>query len=169
MGSDSIPSVIIVPVSKGHSKSLHECFESVARERRYLGRVQAPPLEETEKFVRACLERHTPYFVALDGERVVGWCNIVANEGEGFTHRGTLGMGVLSGYRGKGIGTSLIDRTIEAARAAGLERVELAVFASNLPAIKLYEKTGFVTEGVKKRARKIDGAYDDIVQMALFL
>jgi hypothetical protein len=28
---------------------------------------------------------------------------------------------------------------------------------------------GFVTEGVKKKARKMDGDYDDVVEMVLFV
>jgi len=35
--------------------------------------------------------------------------------------------------------------------------------------MKLYEKVGFVTEAVKTQARKIDGTYDDIVEMVLFV
>ena len=159
--------IAVVAVAQSHASSLHACFESVARERRYLARVEAPPIEETERFVQASLKKGTPFFVAVGAEGVVGWCNIVASDGEGFTHRGTLGMGVLNEYRGQRIGTRLIGRAIEAAKETGLERVELAVFASNIPALKLYEKVGFVTEGVKRKARKIDGVYDDIIQMAL--
>jgi hypothetical protein len=33
----------------------------------------------------------------------------------------------------------------------------------------LYERRGFICEGVKRRARKLDGVYDDITAMALFL
>ena len=50
----------------------------------------------------------------------------------------------------------------------GLERIELAVFASNARAIALYERLGFVREGYKRRVRKVDGEYDDDVIMALF-
>jgi hypothetical protein len=39
------------------------------------------------------------------------------------------------------------------------------VFASNTRAIRLYERLGFVHEGVRHRARKIDGAYDDNVMI----
>jgi len=49
----------------------------------------------------------------------------------------------------------------------GLTRVELEVFASNTAAISLYTKCGFEREGVKRRARYIDGKYDDIILMAL--
>jgi RimJ/RimL family protein N-acetyltransferase len=45
--------------------------------------------------------------------------------------------------------------------------VELSVFASNLTAIRLYEKFKFEVEGRKKKARKLDGSYDDIIVMAL--
>ena len=88
---------------------------------------------------------------------------------EGFTHCGRLGMGVHKSFRRLGLGTRLIERTISRAKGRGLERIELEVLASNTPAIKLYEKVGFVVEGVKKRARKLDGAYDDLVEMALFI
>jgi ribosomal protein S18 acetylase RimI-like enzyme len=76
-------------------------------------------------------------------------------------------MGVRRDLRRRGIGRRLIERTIICARERGLERIELEVFASNSPAIKLYEDVGFVLEGVKRRARKIDGAYDDLIVMAL--
>lgn len=88
---------------------------------------------------------------------------------EGFTHSGQLGMGVQKRFRRMGIGTKLIEQALRKAKAKGLERVELKVFASNTAAIKLYEKLGFVVEGVKKKARKLDGAYDDLVEMALLL
>ena len=45
--------------------------------------------------------------------------------------------------------------------------IELEVFASNTAAIALYRALGFVTEGTKRRARKLDGEYDDNVVMAL--
>jgi RimJ/RimL family protein N-acetyltransferase len=62
-----------------------------------------------------------------------------------------------------------MERTVEKAKVKGIERVELEVYASNIPAISLYEKSGFVREGVKRKARKLDGGYDDIVVMALFI
>ena len=63
----------------------------------------------------------------------------------------------------------MMERTISKAKARGIERVELEVYASNVPAVSLYEKRGFLHEGVKRRARKLDGVYDDILVMALFI
>jgi len=56
---------------------------------------------------------------------------------------------------------------IAAAWEVGMTRIELEVLASNPKAIRLYEKLGFVHEGVKRRARHLDGAWDDNVLMAL--
>jgi RimJ/RimL family protein N-acetyltransferase len=76
-------------------------------------------------------------------------------------------MGVLPSFRGRGLGTALIAATLNDARRRGLVRVELTVFASNLPAIALYEKTGFTKEGVMSGAVLIDGRYEDAILMAI--
>jgi RimJ/RimL family protein N-acetyltransferase len=76
---------------------------------------------------------------------------------------------MLPGARGTGLGRRLMQAAIEAARRQGMERIELEVFASNTRAIALYERLGFVREGLKRRVRKIDGRYDDDVMMALLL
>ena len=161
--------VEIVSISEKHIEGYNRCLDSVARERRYIGFVKGPSLESSREYVLFNIRDGVPQFVAVRGDQVVGWCDITPGRREGFTHCGTLGMGVLRGYRGQGIGTRLMERTIDAAKARGLERVELEVYASNGPAISLYEKRGFVHEGVKRRARKLDGVYDDILVMALFV
>jgi ribosomal protein S18 acetylase RimI-like enzyme len=164
----------IVPIAEEHIEGFYWCLDAVARERRYLGFVQAPPLESVRQFVLENIENSLPQFVALsedeqDKARLVGWCNIFPQNLEGFTHCGTLGMGVHKAFRRRGIGERLVERAISRAKEIGLERVELEVYASNIPAIKLYKKLGFVVEGMKKRARKLDGTYDDMIQMALFI
>jgi len=160
----------IVPTTEAHVEGLQRCVDAVARERRWLGFVEGPPLMQTRAFVDMILRGAGVQFVALDdaGE-VVGWCDVVRLDQESFRHGWRLGMGVLPAVRGRGVGQRLAEAAIAAARAKGAERIELEVFASNTRAIALYERLGFVREGVKRRARKLDDAYDDIVQMALLL
>ena len=57
-----------------------------------------------------------------------------------------------------GAGTS-VDNRVGACRARGI-RVERGCG-------RLYEKLGFVTEGMERQACKLDGIYDDTVVMAL--
>jgi RimJ/RimL family protein N-acetyltransferase len=157
----------IIPVSEEHMESLRACLDSVARERRFLAFLEAPPEPEFRRFVMENIYRGVPHFLALARDTVVGWCDIVPRRYEGFTHIGKLGMGVRRDWRGKHLGTRLIAATLERARELKLERIELEVFASNENALSLYRKTGFEVEGVRRKARKIDGAYENIVFMAL--
>lgn len=159
--------VTVKQISQDDIESLHSCLDSVARERKYLGFTQAAPIEETRKSLVEDMERGDIRLIALDESKVVGWCHIRPDRWEGFTHAGWLGMGVLKEYRGQGIGRALLHQTLAAAKQRGMERVELSVFASNIPAIHLYEKFKFEFEGRKKKARKLDGSYDDIIVMAL--
>jgi [ribosomal protein S5]-alanine N-acetyltransferase len=49
-----------------------------------------------------------------------------------------------------------------------LRKVTLGVVESNVLAVKLYQKLGFVIEGTLKDHKYYDGAYRDILRMALF-
>ena len=157
----------IVPIAAEFIEGFHSCLDAVARERRYLGFLEAPPLERVRAFVETNIAENLPQFVAVLGGRVVGWCDISPETLPGFTHVGRLGMGVHADFRGRGIGSRLLKATLEKARAIGLERVELEVYASNTVAIALYERAGFAREGLKARGRKTDEGYDDVVQMGL--
>jgi ribosomal protein S18 acetylase RimI-like enzyme len=157
----------IIPVSGDHVESLRACFDSVARERRFLAFLEAPSSVEFRNFVMENISRGAPHFIALDDSTVVGWCDIIPRRYEGFTHIGKLGMGVHRDWRGKGIGTRLIDAALDSARELKLERIELEVFASNKNAVSLYGKKGFEVEGIRRKARKIDSVYEDILFMAL--
>jgi len=150
MKNATVQHIKIVPIADEFIESYHPCLDAVARERRYLPFVQAPPFESTREFVLSNIANHVPQFLALSINDVIGWCDISPIRLEGFTHCGTLGMGVRKDFRRLGIGTRLLERTMVEARVKGMERIELEVFASNTPAIKLYQKAGFVTEGVKK-------------------
>ena len=101
--------------------------------------------------------------------RIVGWCDITPRQRHGSEHVGTLGMGVVASCRGQGVGSRLLQHTLDAARKLGLERIELEVFASNRDAIAFYERHGFQHEGRKTKARKLDGEYDDELMMAMML
>jgi len=148
-------------------ESFWHCLDSVARERRFLAFVEAPPLEQARTFLEDARSRGMIQFVAIAGPRVVGWCDVSPKPFEGFRHSGTLGMGLLAGYRSRGLGSALLAHTLQASREQGLARIEIEVFSSNEPAIHFYLRAGFVREGLKRSARILDGRVEDIVCMAL--
>ena len=147
----------------------HACVALVAAERRHIGRIEAPPLEDSRKWMRSVIEASYPFFVVTDASTVVGWCDVGRRDAEGFRHTAELGMGLRAEARRRGLGAQLLDRAIEASRRRGVEKLELQVYASNVAARRLYERFGFVVEGTRVRARKLDGKYDDVILMGLFL
>ncbi len=86
-------------------------------------------------------------FVALDsGARVVGFIcpMLVIDEGH------ILDVAVAPAFRGKGIGRLLVEMVIEECRVLGAEFVSLEVRVSNLAAISLYRRLGFIVTGRRK-------------------
>jgi RimJ/RimL family protein N-acetyltransferase len=159
-------SASVVRLGEAHVEGFHAVLDSVAREERYLAMLQAPPLEEVRKFVNESVAKERPQFVALADEHPVGWCDVIEKPRDALKHSGTLGMGVLAGYRGRGIGAALMERTLADARQKGFTRVELTVRVDNPRARRLYEKFGFMVEGLCRRHMRVRGEYHDSYFMA---
>lgn len=164
-----MPSVDIVPITESHASGFHACLDAVAREKKYLAQIEALPLARVEAFVRENVAADAAQFVAVDGSVVVGWCDIFPAWAAAVSHRGTVGMGVLPAYRGKGLGRRLLSACLAKATAQGMTRIELEVRADNERAIRLYEGLGFARESVKRHGMRFDGVYYDSVDMGLVL
>ena len=160
---------LVTRLAEVHIPSYRDCLDAVARERRYIALHEAPPLEAVRAFVLGGMAGGAIQFVALDDERVVGWCDVHPALPHAMRHRGRLGMGLRSEHRGRGLGRQLLDACIADARVRGLTRIELEVRADNAPAIGLYERAGFVSEGRRKRAMRFGEEYFDSLEMALML
>lgn len=73
----------------------------------------------------------------------LGACGTV----QGLRERGGVGsiqnLGILPGWRGRGLGTALLLQALHGFRQAGLRRAQLEVTAQNETAIRLYRRLGF--------------------------
>jgi ribosomal protein S18 acetylase RimI-like enzyme len=157
---------IIVPATPAHIERFHATLDAVAREGLYLASLEAKPIESLRGFVMSSIEKGNPIVFAMDGEQLVGWCDITRPDTQISAHCGHLGMGVLSDYRGKGIGTQLIRAALKAASEANIPRVELTVYANNTAAIGLYRKVGFVEEGRMRGYAVLKKEFVDAIAMA---
>lgn len=139
--------------------------EAVAAEKMYLGRVVMPPFDPDKAFPLQMITKGWPMYCAIDGDAYVGWADIAPSDIPECAYRGTLGMGVAASHRGKGLGARLLQACLNHAPRSGLEKVELTVYTSNVHAIALYRKFGFVEYGLNRDYRRVDGVIYDALLM----
>ena len=159
----------IRPARESDARSVRDAVKAVAAEKWYLATVDGFSLEETRAFLQRVVDGVLPELLAVVEDEVVGFCDILPNSAQGFTHVGRLGMGVRLEWRRQGIGRRLLGACLSLARDAGIEKVELEVFSDNVAAVRLYDSFGFRQEGLKVRGRKLEGRYQDVLLMALWL
>lgn len=106
---------------------------------------------------------------AQEGSRIVGYLSAQRGATQRIRHSAYLVLGIRQGFRGQGIGTRLLAEVDDWAQQNAVTRLELTVMCSNITAIRLYERCGFVREGVKKNAILFDGVYIDELYMSKLL
>ena len=140
---------------------LARLFATVAEERD--GIASEPPIDVE---ARAASWRLEGTLVAVAGDEPIGSVHVEVSR-FGF---GDLGMAVAREWRGRGVGSELVQAAIAWARGQGLHKLSLQVFPHNEAAIALYRKFGFVEEGrLVKQYRRSSGELWDSVQMGLLL
>lgn len=89
------------------------------------------------------------YFAARDDEndRIVGYAGVWLM----YDCANITNIAVASEYRREGLGGKMLDLLIDVSRERGMDSVTLEVRVSNIPAIALYEKYGFVKCGLRKK------------------
>jgi putative acetyltransferase len=165
------PDVDIRPTRLSDLPSLVECLNAVFLERKYLAIVEAIPVGEAFGYHATHITAGHPHFVAVIGQRLVGLCDVAPAAPARIAaqaHTCTLGMLLAPDYRGRGLGEQLLRMTLEACRGK-FERVALNVYSHNERAHRLYLRCGFVEEGRRRGAWKLDGMTSDIIDMAIFL
>ena len=79
-----------------------------------------------------------------------------------------LGLWLLAEHRGQGLGRDVVRVLVDYGfRSRNLRRLSLRTLASNVPALAVYRALGFVEEGRQREGAWVEGAYDDLVLMAL--
>ncbi len=104
--------------------------------------------------------------VATHENSIVGFISIQRGDQRRIRHTAYIVVGIRESFRGKGIGSSLFDKLDSWTRDNNIKRLELSVICSNAVAKHLYEKNGFMIEGIKKNSMIIDGEYVDEFCMA---
>jgi ribosomal protein S18 acetylase RimI-like enzyme len=109
---------------------------------------------------------------AFDQNRsLVGILGVARDSAPKLRHRANVwGMFVDPSFQRRGLGRTLLTRTIELCRAGGMiEQLYLGVTTSARNAQALYQQAGFKVVGSEPRKIKIDGTYHGMDTMLLDL
>ncbi|MDQ1644055.1 MAG: hypothetical protein QOJ50_239 [Cryptosporangiaceae bacterium] len=105
-----------------------------------------------------------------EGRRLTGEYagEIVLNKLDRPNRSCALRIALRRDYRDRGLGGEAVRLVLaHAFGTVGLHRVELEVYAFNARAQAVYERAGFVREGVRRDALYWDGEYTDAITMAI--
>jgi RimJ/RimL family protein N-acetyltransferase len=151
-------------------RALARLFADVRREGRWLITTPGSVSQPSEAFwiselIRA--DEHLVLVAEADGE-VIGNVLVSVDRGVATEHIGVLSITIADGWRDVGIGTQLVAAAQRWARERRLRKVTLGVFPTNERAIAVYEKCGFVREGLRRQQYRSGNEFRDEVLMAWF-
>lgn len=149
------------------ARGIINCMQSVMDERIYLVGEYYLLTERGEQERIRSIEDLT--LVCDRYGEIVGVITIQRGMYKKNRHTANLGIAIKSGHRQKGIGTRLINESLNWCRAQGIKKVNLEVFSSNVGAIKVYEKVGFEVEGYRRGQFMINGEPVDDVFMTYYI
>ncbi|MGH2444675.1 MAG: GNAT family N-acetyltransferase [Candidatus Limnocylindria bacterium] len=151
-------------------RALASLFAAVREEGRWLITMPGAVSPPSEAFWIGELIRASEHLVLVaeaDGD-VVGNVLVSVERGVATEHIGTLSICVARDWRDIGIGQELVGAAQRWTRERGLRKLALGVFPDNERAIAVYERRGFVREGLRLRQYRSGDAYRDEVLMAWF-
>ncbi|MDE1158300.1 MAG: GNAT family N-acetyltransferase [Neorhizobium sp.] len=124
------------------------------------------PVDEIRRYLESPPAGGHRLVADLDG-LVIGDIGLTPAANPRRRHAASIGMGVHDDFAGRGVGSILMGAALDIAdNWLNLSRVELTVFTDNGSAIRLYEKNGFVREGLFKDFAFRDGHYVHAYSMA---
>lgn len=126
--------------------------------------------EQHRRWFEATRQREDMHVFAvrrLDSDELVGTCQLRDVDMRHESAELVVRIGDKR-QRGKGVGTEAVRLLLEYGfNQLGLNRIQLHVFSDNLPAIRVYEKVGFIREGVMREHSLIEGERKDALLMAV--
>lgn len=107
--------------------------------------------------------------IAAEDNKIIGYIRAERGKFNRNFHTAYIVIGVLKDYSSKGIGTAFFKDLDKWAEETGIIRLELTVECHNKAAKHLYEKCGFVIEGIRAKSVFVDGDFVDEYYMAKIL
>ncbi|MDN4073279.1 MULTISPECIES: GNAT family N-acetyltransferase [Fictibacillus] len=161
--------ITLRPVKLEDAHQIIDAVQEIVEAGEFLQKERPRTLDEEEAFIKDCQEKGNMYTAIEKQGTVIGIARILKGDLTMKKHTGMFRTWINSKGQGLGIGKEVMDYSIRWAKTNGLYKISLTVFSENKIAIRLYEKAGFVVEGIQKGQVKINEELQDEWWMAYFL
>ncbi|MFC4024784.1 GNAT family N-acetyltransferase [Oceanobacillus longus] len=126
--------------------------------------------EKQSEMIKGLSKSHnSTIFIVEKDERLVGYLFVIGGNTKRNKHSAYIVAGIRNEYQGRGIGTALFEELERWASKQKVHRLELTVIKENRAAVKLYERSGFRIEGIKRNSLFIKGRFVDEYYMSKLL
>lgn len=156
-------------IKEGDAQALWDMMSALDNETKFMmyePNERSKDLSQVEAVIDGAVNGGNLLIAAIDNNEIIGYVSAERNSLSRIKHTAYIVTGIREKYRGQGIGTELFGRLDEWAKENNIVRLELTVMCHNTAAIHLYEKNGFVKEGVRKKSMLVDSVYIDEFYMA---
>ena len=141
-------SVTIRPMVKEDADKLHAFFSRVPREDRLFLRDDVSIRDVIDSWTQELDYRKVLPLVAEVGGNIVGDATLHRRTFGWTSHVGKVRLVIDKDYRGKGLGTVLIEELIDIAKKAGLEQLVAELMSNQTGALSAFKRLGFDKEAV---------------------
>jgi len=163
----------IRPVSETDGEKFLALCTSLDRETQFMmlepGERTMTVAEQDQRIKNLVATENQMIFVAEDEGKLVGYLGAYGGGFKRNRHCAYVVTGILQSHTGQGIGKQFFKALDEWALSHGIHRLELTVMSHNERAVHLYQKMGFVVEGIKKDSLRVNDSFVDEFYMAKLL
>lgn len=156
------------PVRIEDASEIVEAAKSIIDKGVFIQKEKVRSVIEEQQFIRDMNENGHMYIVAEVNGVVRGIARVLRGDLNMKRHTGLFRTWLHEDAQGKGIGKQIMKYTLDWCQSEGLHKLCLTVFSTNDIALKLYQRAGFIIEGVQKDQVIFNTQFADEIWMAYF-
>lgn len=161
--------IIIHSVTENQAEAVRQLMYALDFETKYMmyePGERSKDIKRVKDIIHEAIYGENLLLIAENKGELIGYLSAVRGKCKRIHHSAYIVVGIRTAYQNYGIGSKFFIELDNWAKKNHITRLELTVMCQNEAAKYLYEKIGFVIEGVKKQSMIIDGEYVDEYYMS---
>lgn len=148
------------------ARKFYDCLKIIDSETNFMMFEPDERVWNEERISKNLKDENNLVLGVIDDEKIVGFLTAQRGVFRRIRHTAYIVIGIQKNYCNRKLGTKLFQMLDDWAIENKIIRLELTVVCENKGAIRLYEKSGFTIEGIKKNTMYVNGKYVDEYMMA---